>query len=509
MNNFKLRHKIIIYSVLIIVALSLALSLVLLFRANAVIRGEFQERALSVIGNFAQEAELAVLVDNQKLLARQAEELLNVKDFAYIKVYDRAGKLLTSREKSPGNNLKDLFKVTLPVVVSPEGGSGNPREIDGSGTPSPLQNSKPAPEKIGTVEAGFSTGTMRDTIYKISFRVVMVTLIFIVVGIIVSYFFSTSLTRPISELVNATRQVARGDLDYRIDIPPGDEIGGLAESFNRMTVNLKRNQDELAHLTDGLEQKVKERTLELEQANENLKASNIRITEADRMKSQFVARMSHELRTPLNAILGFSGILLEGIEGELSEAVNQDLKIINSSGKHLLALINNVLDLAKIEAGKMELHREEVDINEIIDESLEGAKALIGKREIILKKEVEDIPRVWADQTKIRQVMLNLLSNSIKFTKKGVITIRAALVNGDLVVSVSDTGIGIREESKQKVFEEFNRLQGSSPGTTGGAGLGLAITKKLVEMHGGRVEMVSTFGQGSTFSFFLPIKVQR
>ena len=133
---------------------------------------------------------------------------------------------------------------------------------------------------------------------------------------------------------------------------------------------------------------------------------------------------------------------------------------------------------------------------------------MIGKREITVKKEIGDIPPVRADQTRIRQVLLNLLSNSIKFTQKGMVTVRAIRRNSDVVVSVSDTGIGIREESKQKVFEEFNRLQGSSPGTTGGAGLGLAITKKLVELHGGRVEVVSTFGRGSTFTFTLPIDKQ-
>jgi signal transduction histidine kinase len=505
MKNFKLRHKIIIFSVLIIVTLSLALSLVLLFRANAVIRGEFQERALSVIGNFSQEAELAVLVENRKLLSRQVEELLNVKDFAYIRVYNQQGEVLAARSIPPVRDLRDIFKVTLPVVVSPEGGTGNLPEITGTGQRVALRSDSSSPEVIGRVEAGFTTGTMRDTIYKITFRVVMVTLVFIAVGIIVSYFFSTSITRPIGKLVTATKQVARGDLDYRIEIQPGDEIGELADSFNRMTGNLKLNLDKLADLTDGLERKVKERTLELEQANKKLKESNIRITEADRMKSQFVARMSHELRTPLNAILGFSGIMLEGIEGELTDNVKQDLGIINSSGKHLLALINNMLDLAKIEAGKMELHREKVDIGKIIDEALEGVTALVGNRKIEIQKEIGEIPRVWADQTKILQVMLNLLSNSVKFTEKGTITVRAACRNGDLLVSVSDTGIGIREESKRKVFEEFNRLQGSSPGTTGGAGLGLVITKKLVEMHGGRVEMASTFGRGSTFSFTLPV----
>lgn len=506
MNLFKLRHKIILFSILIIVSLSVALSTALLIRTNAVIRQEFRERADSVLENIAREAELGVLVENRRLLGEKLDEFANVKDVAYVRIFNRNSELLLERVNLQRIEEPGILRASRPVVISPEArirvGPGPGRAAApgdaAAGTPSP-------PETIGRVEIGFSTGTVKATFFKITFMVVLVTLIFIAVGILVSCRFSTRITRPINQLVTATQKVSRGELDYRIDISARDEIGELARAFNKMTGDLKRNLDDLKSLAGSLELKVKERTAELEEANKKLQDSNIRIKEADRMKTQFIARMSHELRTPLNSILGFAGLLLQGVEGELSEAVIQDLRIIEGSGRHLLALINNILDLARIESGRMELYPETLNLDRIIDEVIEEARVLKGEKNITIGKNTGTLPPVRADQTKIRQILLNLLGNALKFTREGSVTIGAERRGREIAISVSDTGIGIRESRKAQVFEEFNRLQGSSPGTTGGAGLGLAITKKLVEMHGGRVEMASNFGRGSTFTFTLPL----
>jgi len=237
------------------------------------------------------------------------------------------------------------------------------------------------------------------------------------------------------------------------------------------------------------------------------------IRELDRLKTQFLANMSHELRTPLNSIIGFSRVILKGIDGPITELQQQDLTAIYNSGQHLLGLINDILDVSKIEAGKMELAFDEVNIAELIQSVLATMTGLIKDKPILLKRNiVPDLPNVRADAMRIRQVMLNLLSNAAKFTEEGEIAIEAAAKLGpdgkhELVVTVRDTGPGITPEDQEKLFQAFSQVDDSPTRRTSGSGLGLAISKYLVQMHGGRIGVESTPGQGSTFYFTLPLDV--
>ncbi|MBA3531638.1 MAG: response regulator [Ardenticatenales bacterium] len=227
--------------------------------------------------------------------------------------------------------------------------------------------------------------------------------------------------------------------------------------------------------------------------------------EANRLKSQFLANMSHELRTPLNSIINFAYLLMMGVEGDLTEGQEDLLRRIEDAGQHLLGLINDILDLAKIEAGRLELFFEEVAVQEIVDGVLSTAQALVHKKPIALHCEVPaDLPFVWADRTRVRQVLLNLLSNAAKFTEEGSITVRAWVDEGGVTVSVQDTGVGIVEEDLPKVFAEFVQVDGSLTRQVGGTGLGLPISKRFVELHGGTMEVKSEPGVGSTFFFTLP-----
>ena len=228
---------------------------------------------------------------------------------------------------------------------------------------------------------------------------------------------------------------------------------------------------------------------------------------ASQHKSEFLANMSHELRTPLNAVIGFSEVLSERMFGELNEKQDEYVKDIHASGQHLLSLINDILDLSKIEAGKMELELSDFDLPMTIDNALMLIRERAGRRSIALNTAVgERVGQVHADERKIRQVLLNLLSNAIKFTPEGGrIEVEAKPVNGSIEVSVSDTGVGIAPEDQEAVFEEFRQV-GTADKKVEGTGLGLALSRKFIELHGGKIWVESQVGQGSTFTFTVPVR---
>jgi PAS domain S-box-containing protein len=233
--------------------------------------------------------------------------------------------------------------------------------------------------------------------------------------------------------------------------------------------------------------------------------------ELDRIKSQFLANMSHELRTPLNSIIGFSRVILKGIDGPVSEQQHQDLSAIYNSGQHLLGLINDILDLSKIEAGKMELSLEELAITDTVNSVMSTALGLVKDKPIKLKSDIPaDVPTVRADPMRVRQVLLNLISNAAKFTDEGSITVKTATQVSDkgiheLIVNVIDTGPGISPEDQQKLFQAFSQVDSSPTRKTGGSGLGLSICQRMIELHGGKIGVNSAVGKGSTFYFTLPL----
>ena len=234
-----------------------------------------------------------------------------------------------------------------------------------------------------------------------------------------------------------------------------------------------------------------------------------RLREVDRLKTQFLANMSHELRTPLNSIIGFSRVILKGIDGPLTEMQETDLSAIYHSGQHLLGLINDILDLSKIEAGKMELNFDEVNLKPIIKGVMSTAAGLVKDKSIGIEQQVpEDLPVIWADGTRLRQVLLNLVSNAAKFTERGKISLMADCDDEWVTLNVTDTGIGIPQEKLESIFEEFTQVDGSSTRAVGGTGLGLPISRHFVEMHGGEITVESTPGMGSTFKVILPIHAQ-
>lgn len=246
---------------------------------------------------------------------------------------------------------------------------------------------------------------------------------------------------------------------------------------------------------------------ELQAAHDELKIANEKAMEADRLKSEFIANMSHELRTPLNSVIALSQILLVRMDGDLTEEQEKQVSIIQKSGRHLLELINDILDLSKIEAGKMEVNIEEFPIEEVLNDVMAIIKPMAAEKghDVALAID-EGIGIIRSDRNKLKQILLNLLSNAVKFTPKGgKIAIDIRHRDGTVELTVSDTGIGIVNEDMDKIFHEFTQVDGSSTREYGGTGLGLAITKRLVNLLGGEIGVESRPGNGSIFTVTIPM----
>ena len=315
------------------------------------------------------------------------------------------------------------------------------------------------------------------------------------------------ITKPIQQLASASERVAQGDLSTPVDVKSSNEVGVLAHSFNQMIVSLKKSRDELQQWGEELERKVHERTAELEHRSQELAGTNVRLEEMSRHKSQFLANMSHELRTPLNSIIGYTKLMLDGLEGDISEEQKKDLHTVYTNGKHLLELINDLLDLSKIEAGKIVLSYETFTISELLDGVIPSMEQLAREKGLTLTYSVApDIDHLDADKAKTKQVLINILGNAIKFTNEGSIKLDVAESDSDIIFSVTDTGIGIKEEDLEAIFDSFKQVGPAQIAGYDGTGLGLTISKQFIEMQGGRIWAESELGKGSTFTFTLPKK---
>jgi signal transduction histidine kinase len=234
------------------------------------------------------------------------------------------------------------------------------------------------------------------------------------------------------------------------------------------------------------------------------------LAEASQHKSQFLANMSHELRTPLNAILGYTELIVDGVYGAPSEKMHGVLKRIENNGKHLLGLINDVLDLSKIEAGQLVLSLADYSLQNVVHTVYSAVEPLAAEKKLAFKVELSpDLPAGHADERRLTQVLLNLVGNAIKFTDTGEVVIKASSANGSFNLSVCDTGPGISQADQAKLFQEFQQADNSTTKAKGGTGLGLAISKRIIEMHGGRIWVESSVGQGSSFFFTLPVRAEQ
>jgi len=273
-----------------------------------------------------------------------------------------------------------------------------------------------------------------------------------------------------------------------------------------------RLYEQLKAASEQLEEKVREATAELVRRNELLQRQHLELEQASQLKSQFLANMSHEFRTPLNAILGYTSMLLQGVSGEMSGPQKNKMLRVDSNARHLLSIINDILDISRIEAGKMPLHLEEFEMPALISELLAEVEPLTQKSRLQTVTEVHlPVSAVYSDRQKVKQIVLNLLTNAIKFTPQGQVkvTVGADEERRELRISVQDTGIGIAPHDYEKVFEDFRQADNSVTREYGGAGLGLAICRRLAKMLEGRIELQSQVGAGSTFTLVIPRRGKR
>ncbi len=372
--------------------------------------------------------------------------------------------------------------------------------------------------KVGTVRIAMSRESVRDElIWNISAIVALT--VFLIAGISLT---SVAITRryvtgPLSKLQKSATSIAHGDLEAAIETGGGDEIATLARDFNAMRESIKQlfgdlreSNEKLEDYGRTLEQKVEERTAELEQAMAEAEGARASAEDANQAKSQFLANMSHELRTPLNAILGYTELILDDIYGEVPDKSREVIERVSYNGHHLLGLINDVLDLAKIEAGRLALTIGDYSMKEVVNTAMTSVESLATDKNLALNATVPpDLPVGRGDEQRLSQVLLNLLGNAIKFTDAGEISLHVSSSNGSFVVSVADTGPGISAADQKNIMDEFHQADASSTKEKGGTGLGLAISKRMIELHGGEIWVESILGKGSTFWFKIPIRVEQ
>ena len=361
---------------------------------------------------------------------------------------------------------------------------------------------------------GKTTGTVyiRSDLHEINRRLkryaviaAFVLAVSLIAALLVASIFQRAVVKPIVHLAEITRIVSR-DKDYSLRaLPTGnrDEPDILIRAFNDMLSQIQQREEALRDAHRELEERVEARTAQLAAANKELERQNREVERATQLKSQFLASMSHELRTPLNAIIGFSDLLAEKRD-HLTSKQERFIEHVRNGARHLLQLINDILDLSKIESGLLELQPETFNVSEVTPEVLSVIRPLALAKKIHIEY-AEEAFSLYADRVRFKQILYNLLSNALKFTPEGGRVRVEGSSDGSMArVSVSDTGVGIRPEDQQLIFEEFRQAGETTKGVKEGTGLGLAITKRLVEQQGGTIRVTSELGKGSCFSFTLP-----
>ncbi|MBI5114431.1 MAG: HAMP domain-containing protein [Rhodovulum sp.] len=424
----------------------------------------------------------------------------------YAYVLDRRGRLLAASDqlRTPrGSELGALPQVETAAAEMAEQPATDRSAVAAFGRDlagrSVLAAAMPIPRTDWLVLVEQPLAEAFKPFYVLILRIGGLILLCIAVAVLAGVLLARRMVVPIRALAAGAEEIGAGAFDHRITVKTGDEIEALAGSFNRMAEQLDRSYT-------SLEQTVEERTRDLARSMRALEERGRELSIANEHKSQFFANMSHELRTPLNAVLGYAELLADGLYGELPPKAVEVLERVQANGRHLLGLINDVLDLSKIEAGQLVLACDTYAMRSVIEQVVASTESLARAKGLALTAEIaDDLPLGHGDERRLTQVFLNIVGNAIKFTEQGAVVIRAGAADGTFVVTVQDTGPGIAPEDRARVFEEFHQVDNSTTRQKGGTGLGLAIARRLVALHGGDIRLSSELGAGSIFTVVLPV----
>jgi signal transduction histidine kinase/CheY-like chemotaxis protein/HPt (histidine-containing phosphotransfer) domain-containing protein len=487
-----------------------------MLQTRSQISAQEHRSADSVAQGIARAAELALTVGDQKELGRLTASFLRDPNILFIAAYGKGDQPIASAVRNQStwnaylhNTADDHLCILGEQIVQ---GTVQPDEFTNEEefelVAGPATAAKPAAPQlrtIGRVVVGMSTAPAIEAQMRENRATMAATAVAAIVGATVLFFTLGSWMRRLQRLANASQAISRGDFTGSIEDRHDDEIGRLAQSFDDMRLALRKRDIRLRDFTETLQAQVAERTKDLQHA---LTAAE----EANRAKSLFLANMSHELRTPLNGVIGMVDLLL-GAEPNVQQ--RRYCEIAKSSARSLLELINDILDFSKIEAGKLELDSTDFDLHDL----LEGVTQMFGER--AEKKGIElgcsvgrDVPRaVTGDPVRLRQVILNLVSNAIKFTESGEVVISVAVNEQNetkalLKFAIKDSGIGIPQHRLDRLFKSFSQVDTSTTRKFGGTGLGLAISQRIVELMGGRIGVQSEEGKGSVFWFSVELPLR-
>ncbi|MBW2370761.1 MAG: HAMP domain-containing protein [Deltaproteobacteria bacterium] len=503
---------------------------------------------ISLARMIAKNSEYAIYTEEEQTLSELTQSLDVDPNIAYIGILSKKKKVLIEAYKNgvldtPAQNRAKYDLEASPVtqtafteggetfidiVVPVQTSQDNQMIPDEAGL-----NQNQSLQTIGFVQLGLSQKNLEKTTRKILVYSLTFTLVFICLGIVITCLMTQRLVSPIIGLANAAKKISKGDLDQQVPVQSKNQIGVLTDAFNQMVADLRVYRDQEKQYQKDLKAEVKSRTSELNQALDRANDLAKQAQAANVAKSEFLANMSHELRTPLNHIIGFTELVVAKHFGDLNPDQEDYLSDVLTSSRHLLSLVNDILDLAKVEAGKEELQPSPVDLRQLLDNSLIMVKEKALKHGLQCATDLGEIPEyIQADERKLKQVVYNLLSNAVKFTPDGgQVNLSAHLIeapgnmpaedsasselahetrgatNGRWVkISVQDTGIGMQKEDLDRIFNPFEQVESDKSRKYQGTGLGLSLVSNLVGLHGGKVWAESNgLNQGTTVSLTIPV----
>lgn len=518
--NKSLTTKFNFLTIVVMLMTAISIGALALYREVTTNRDELVQRGLITAGMLAQASEYGVYTENIETLKKIVDSAGMDPDFAYLVVRNADNKpliqevkdqvargILASAPQSQGASFSEVIDhqsgqryIDIRVVI-----------LSQARTALFADESHPqSPEKtLGELRLGLSEARLKTDLYGYLLWIGSVTFAVVLAGVAVTLFLVRRTIHPVQRLVEATGRIASGDFQQSVAVTSSDEIGTLAQSFNKMVQHLALSQEEVQRYQHTLEAQVEERTRKLEEKTNEAVDLAQKAQAASQAKTEFLANMSHEVRTPLNGIMGMTQLLRHT---PLTEKQQRFVDIADRSCVNLLDVVNDILDFSKIEAGKLQLEHSDFDLQELIGEVMDlFAHRVQSKQVELLSRIREDVPtHLCGDLTRLRQILVNLLGNAVKFTERGEIGVTISRVGQPneqvmLRVEVRDTGIGIPPAVHEKIFEAFSQADGSTTRKFGGTGLGLTIVKQLVHLMKGTLGLESSLRTGSMFWFQIPV----